>query len=302
MPQETDPKVSVIVPAYNAAQTIPAALRSALTQDLAPHEVIVVDDGSKDGTADLVARDFPDVRLVRQENAGPSAARNAAAALAEGEWLAFLDADDLWLPQKLQLQAQALAGAPDVGMCSTSWVRDMSQAPQRISTGSIPTRRITWGEILRLNRFQTSTALVRRDLWTRVGGFRPEIDGTEDWDFWMRVAQYTDDLHLDLPLVVYRDEQASYSKNSRRVYDAMHRMLKKLGPPDGPIVARQMRRLVAWHDVRFAYAFWRLHRTEDLRYALRHGRQAASGWLLARAAIFEFLPYIMGRGARRVSR
>ena len=120
MPQPTTLDVSVIVPAYKAQETIGAALRSALSQELAPREVICVDDGSPDATADLVAREFPGVRLVRQENAGPSAARNRAAALAQGEWLAFLDADDVWLPQKLRLQAAALAAEPGIGMCSTS--------------------------------------------------------------------------------------------------------------------------------------------------------------------------------------
>ncbi len=295
-------RISVLVPAYNASKTISAALKSAFNQELAPLEVIVVDDGSEDGTADQVAREFPAVRLLRQKNAGPSAARNAAANLAQGNWLAFLDADDLWLPQKLRLQSLALRDAPDVGMCSTSWVRDVSQAPQTFDALSMPTHRFAWQDILRLNRFQTSTALVRKDLYDLVQGFRPEIDGTEDWDFWMRVAQHTDDLHLDLPLVVYTDEQASYSKNSRRVYDAMHRMLKTLGPPDGPVPAAEMRRLIAWHDIRFAYAFWRLRRQEDLQFALRHGQKEASGWLMIRAVLFEFLPYILGRGARKVAR
>ena len=295
-------RISVVVPAYNATKTIEAALRSALEQELAPLEVIVVDDGSQDGTAEFVEREFPTVRMVRQQNAGPSAARNTAGKLAQGDWLAFLDADDTWLPQKLRLQAAALEAAPEIGMCSTSWVRDRSQAPAQFSAEAMPTRRFRWHDILRLNRFQTSTALVRKDLFERVGGFRPEIDGTEDWDFWMRVAQHTDDLHLEIPLVVYTDEQGSYSKNSRRVYDAMHRMLKTLGPPDGPVSAEEMHRLVAWHDVRFSYAFWRLHRSEDLRYALRHGRTQASGWLMLQAALFEFIPYILGRGARKVSR
>jgi hypothetical protein len=186
LPLPTDLRISVIVPAYNATTTISAALRSALDQELAPIEVIVVDDGSQDGTADFVAKEFPAVRLVRQANAGPSAARNAAADLAQGEWLAFLDADDLWLPQKLRLQAAALQTAPGMGMCSTSWVRDLAQAPKEFPAQDIPTHRYTWSDILRLNRFQTSTALVRKDLYARVGGFRPEIDGTEDWDFCLR--------------------------------------------------------------------------------------------------------------------
>ncbi len=295
-------RISVIVPAYNASVTIVAALGSVLGQTRPADEVVVVDDGSQDGTAELVERELPQVRVLRQANAGPSAARNRAAAAAEGDWLAFLDADDLWLPHKLEAQLRALEGHADVGMCSCDWVRHEDKVPPLPSLAELPQRRITFGEIVRLNRFQTSTVLVRRELWQSVGGFRTAIDGTEDWDFWMRVSRLTDDLHLSWPLVVYRDEGLSYSKNSRRVYDAMHRMLKELGPPDGPIAAKDFRRLIAWHDVRFAYAFWRQRRKGDMQAALRHGRSVASNAVLADVAVREFLPYLWRRSRRPFGR
>lgn len=295
-------RISVIVPAFNSAQTIAAALKSAFSQEPGPLEVIVVDDGSRDDTPEVVARSFPQARLVRQSNQGPSAARNAAASMAQGEWLAFLDADDAWLQGKLRLQMEALSRAPETGMCSCDWVRDVASAPRTPSLSEIPIRRFGWQDIIRLNRFQTSTALVRRDLWHDAGGFRSSMDGTEDWDFWMRVSRQTVDLHLAWPLVVYRDEQASYSKNSRRVYDAMVRMLSEIGPPDGPIPDREFRRLLAWHDVRFAYAFWRQGRRQDLADALRHGLSRSSLLTLASVGVGEFLPYLLGRGARRTRR
>lgn len=295
-------RISVIVPAYNARATILAALRSVLAQTRPADEMVLVDDGSQDGTAELVEQELPEVKVLRQANAGPSAARNKAAAAADGEWLAFLDADDLWLPHKLEVQLAALAEAPDVGMCSSDWVRQESGAPPLPPLAQLPRRRITFRDIVRLNRFQTSTVLVRRELWQDVGGFRSAIDGTEDWDFWMRVSRLTDDLHLAWPLVVYRDEGLSYSKNSRRVYDAMHRMLADLGPPDGPIPEAEYRRLIAWHDVRFAYAFWRLGRKEDVQAALKHGRTAASNAMLADVAMREFLPYLLRRKRRPFGR
>ena len=98
------PKISVIMPAYKAAATIAAALRSIRDQTVRVHEVIVVDDGSPDDTAELVARDFSEVRLLRQPNAGPAVARNNGAQAATGDWLAFLDADDVWLADKLERQ------------------------------------------------------------------------------------------------------------------------------------------------------------------------------------------------------
>ncbi len=295
-------RISVIVPAYNASETIVDALRSVLGQTRPADEVVVVDDGSQDGTAEIVARELPQVKVLRQANAGPSAARNTAAAAARGDWLAFLDADDLWLPRKLDVQLAALEGHDDIGMCSCDWVRHESKAPPLPPLGQMPQRRITFGDIVRLNRFQTSTVLVRRELWQSVGGFRTAIDGTEDWDFWMRVSRLTDDLHLSWPLVVYRDEGLSYSKNSRRVYDAMHRMLKGLGPPDGPINAGEYRRLIAWHDVRFAYAFWRQGNKGDMQAALRHGRSVASSAVLADVAVREFLPYLWRRTRRPFGR
>ena len=295
-------RISVVLPAYNARDTIVPALRSALAQTAAPYEIVVVDDGSQDGTAELVERELPEVKVLRQANAGPSAARNTAADVARGEWLAFLDADDLWLPGKLEAQLSALASAPEIGMCSSDWVRDATKAPPLPPLAELPRRRIGFADIVRLNRFQTSTVLVRRELWQAVGGFRTVIDGTEDWDFCMRVSRLTDDLHLAWPLVVYRDEGSSYSKNARRVYDAMQRMLADLGPPDGPIPETEYRRLLAWHDVRFAYAFWRLGRQEDLRAALRHGRSVASGLVLADVAVREFLPYLWRRSRRPFGR
>ena len=295
-------RISVVVPAFNAAETIVPALRSVLAQTRPADEVIVVDDGSQDGTAELVERELPGVKVLRQANAGPSAARNTAAEVAKGDWLAFLDSDDLWLEQKLAAQMAALGEEPEIGMCSSDWVRSEDKAPPLPPLGGLPRRHITFDDIVRLNRFQTSTVLVRRELWRAVGGFRTAIDGTEDWDFWMRVSRRTDDLHLAWPLVVYRDEGLSYSKNSRRVYDAMHRMLAEMGPPEGPIPEAAYRRLLAWHDVRFAYAFWRLGRKADLQAALRHGREASSRGVMADVALREFLPYLWRRARRPFGR
>lgn len=290
----------MIVPAYNAEDTIAAALHSVLRQEPVPHEVIVVDDGSKDTTRDVVAA-IPGVRLIAQNNAGPAAARNAGIAASSGDWLAFLDADDVWLPKKLRLQFEALAQESAAGMCSSDWVRSEAQAPGEMVLSDIPIQRFAWREIVRLNRFQTSTALVRRDIAEQVGGFRSAIDGTEDWDFWLRCARHTIDLHLGAPLVVYRDVGTSYSKNSMRVYSAMHRMLAEWGPPDGPIGERDFRRLLAWHDIRFAYSFWRQGKGDELRVALRHGLSQVNVFTLAGIFLFAYLPYLARRGRRRIS-
>ncbi|MCB0791851.1 MAG: glycosyltransferase family 2 protein, partial [Flavobacteriales bacterium] len=112
----TVPNVSVVVPCHNAAPWIEATLTSVLAQDWPGLEVIVVDDGSVDDSADRVARRFPQVRLLRQANAGVAAARNAGLKAASGDWVAFVDADDHWLPGKLRVQMALLAANPQARM------------------------------------------------------------------------------------------------------------------------------------------------------------------------------------------
>jgi glycosyltransferase involved in cell wall biosynthesis len=109
----TEAAVSVILPMYNGERYIRAALRSVREQEYSPREIIVVDDGSTDAGPALVAGEFPEVRCVRQDHAGLSAARNAGLARASGGWIAFLDADDLWAPGKLKRQTDWLAAHPD---------------------------------------------------------------------------------------------------------------------------------------------------------------------------------------------
>ncbi|MEO9255789.1 MAG: glycosyltransferase family A protein, partial [Tepidiformaceae bacterium] len=111
----TDPLVSVIIPMYNSARYIAAALESVYAQDFTSFEIIVVDDGSTDGSADI-ARAHGTALLLRQENLGPAAARNAGLRGANGTLIAFLDSDDIWLPQKLRLQVDFLAANPDTAM------------------------------------------------------------------------------------------------------------------------------------------------------------------------------------------
>src|SRR6201994_3251093 len=116
----TSERLSVVIPAFNAATTIRAAVRSTLSQTMPVLEVIVVDDGSTDATAEVVAAmEDPRVRLVSRANGGPSAARNAGIAAARGEWVAFLDSDDLWLPRYVETATAALSGAPNPGFAYT---------------------------------------------------------------------------------------------------------------------------------------------------------------------------------------
>src|SRR5512143_4014499 len=118
----SEPLVSVVMPVYNGARYLRQALESALNQTYRPLEIIVVDDGSTDETSAILAEFGSRIRAIRQKNPGSAAARNAALQAAHGEIIAFLDADDLWLPQKLEVQVAYLRAHPDVELVATRWL------------------------------------------------------------------------------------------------------------------------------------------------------------------------------------
>jgi hypothetical protein len=173
----TDTRISVVIPAYKAIGTIDAAIDSVLAQTVPPHEIIVVDDGSPDDTAAHVARRHPGVRLVRQANAGCGMARNAGAAVATGDWLAFLDADDAWLPGKLARQVPETA-PPDVAVvaCRSLGQREPAFLAQP-----------RFDDLWRRNQLIVSSSLVRRAAFEQVGGFW-ERRACEDYHLWLRLA------------------------------------------------------------------------------------------------------------------
>jgi glycosyltransferase involved in cell wall biosynthesis len=190
----TRPTVSVIIPAYRARATIGEALRSVYAQSLPPEEVIVVDDGSPDDTAELVEREFPSVRLLRQANAGPAKARNAGAAVARGEWLAFLDADDTWLPDKLERQLREAAD-PGLAVIAT---RIVGRGDEHFDPA--PGFDTLWQE----NLVGTSTVLVRRSIYLQADGMPAALPLCEDYHLWLRLLGEGWRVAIcDEPLVVY---------------------------------------------------------------------------------------------------
>lgn len=174
------PSISVIIPAFNAAATIPAAIRSVLEQTRRPAEIVVVDDGSTDATAQVVSRLHPDVILHRQPNRGCAHARNAGAEIAAGDWLAFLDADDAWLPDKLAQQV-ALTGDPRVGVINCKKIAGGDGSPVSV---------ISFDDLWRRNDVITSSTLVRRSAFVAQGGFWEDrrCESCEDYHLWLRMA------------------------------------------------------------------------------------------------------------------
>jgi hypothetical protein len=171
--------VSVVVPAYNAEETLAATLHSALQQSLPPLEVLVVDDGSTDRTAAIAETFGPSVRLIRQQNYGPGAARNAGIRVACGTWIGLLDADDTWMPTKLECQL-ALDIDPLIAIIAC-----LSDKP-----GQICPPEIGFDELWKNNLLVNSTVLLRRAAWRQIGGFDEarELISVEDYNLWLRIA------------------------------------------------------------------------------------------------------------------
>jgi glycosyltransferase involved in cell wall biosynthesis len=189
-------RVSTIVPAYNSATTIVQAIESALTQDFDGHEVIVVDDGSTDDTVAALAGYGDRIRVIHQANAGAATARNAGAAIARGEYLSFLDADDLWLPNTLVVRYEALGSNPEAVLAYGDFsVVDDARAPLLSSVFHADPRAAkapTMNELIqRTWPILPSAVMVRCAAFRSVGGFDQGFKkaGWEDFHLWMLLRE-----------------------------------------------------------------------------------------------------------------
>jgi len=176
--------ISCIVPVFNGEAFIGEALESVFAQTLLPAEVIVVDDGSSDRTADVVRRFGKRVRYLRQQNAGPAAARNRGIEAASGELIAFLDADDLWLEEKLARQAQRFARRPELEISLTHvrnfWVAELRAEEERMQDHPLATSA--------LPGYVTQAMMARRRVFETVGPFDEKLRVGEDTDWFLRAS------------------------------------------------------------------------------------------------------------------
>ncbi|MCK6482895.1 MAG: glycosyltransferase [Phycisphaerae bacterium] len=209
--------VSVIIPSFNSRDVLPDAINSALAQTVAPLEVIVVDDGSTDDTAEVVARFGSRVRYLRRENGGPAAARNTGIAAAHGEWLAFLDADDVWLPDKLAAQlATAEIEHADAVFCAN--VSHSGDDEAFICYDGGLTRDVLLPGLLQRNVLSGggSTALIHRHVFEAVGGFDRAVNASEDRDLFIRVADAFRVAYVPRALARIRRGPVRYGGNVER--------------------------------------------------------------------------------------
>jgi glycosyltransferase involved in cell wall biosynthesis len=205
--------ISVIVPAYNAERSIIETIASVQQQTFLDFELIVINDGSTDRTLELLAT-VKDSRLkvVSYENSGVSVARNHGMAHATGEFISFIDADDLWTPDKLELQLAALQKHPEAGV-AYSWTSNMSDEGKSFDFGHLPifTGNV-YPELLVTNFIANgSNLLIRRQAIESVGEFDPALSGCADWDFYVRLAARWHFVVVPKPQILYRQSSGSMS-------------------------------------------------------------------------------------------
>ncbi len=257
-------QISVVVTCYNAEATLADALASISAQALAPYEVIIVDDGSIDGSVDIAQSMLPSATVIQQPNQGVSAARNTGLANVSGTAIAFLDDDDIWHPAKLQRQALALERYPQLDLIATSWSRTYPNPTEEQQL-----RWLSYRELTLMNQFQTSTVLIRTDLAHKVGGFNSALDSVEDWAYWIACAKQGSLAILEQDLVLYRDSPDGVSKDLRRFWSKLVLMLNDTEALS-LLDSSDRERITAWHTQRMAIAAVLANELTLLPPILRH--------------------------------
>lgn len=273
------PLVSVIVPAYNAEKYVLEAIRSINDQNYKPIEILLIDDGSTDGTVELVKQEAPHVRIIQQANAGASAARNTGLSQARGELIAFLDADDGWYPGKLLAQVDYLQQHPEVGVVFHEWLiwtpdengryvepkrlsaRDPEQTDGHVASqfrlsrgtrfeipvpGEIDPATSGWIYTLLLLQpiAHTSTVMMRSEVVREIGFFDTSLIAGEDYDYWLRVSRKFQIHNLTGIYSFYRGVAGSLS-NTPKADNFEYRVIRGavdkwgLTSPDGTTLPRR---------------------------------------------------------------
>ncbi len=269
--------VTVVIPCYNREATVARAIQSVLDQTHRDIDVIAVDDGSTDGTLEVLNRiEDPRLRIISNDCAkGASGARNAGARQALGDWIAFQDSDDIWLPEKLSRQIEKIENGDWVAVyCGMEIVEGMGDAKRRV--GLIPSDRSMALEgdlrpgLALTSIVSTQTLMIRTDVFQAVGGFDTAFTALIDWELMLRVAEHGDVGFVDDVLVEQRLSENSITNSTEKRLNAQENILTK----HHDLLGRYPKAL-AKHHLRIAGAHRRFGNLEKASEHLRHARQIA---------------------------
>jgi glycosyltransferase involved in cell wall biosynthesis len=269
--------VSVIIPAYNAERFVGQAIESVLAQSYRPIEVIVVNDGSTDETRIRLDAFGNQVRAIHQTNAGLSAARNRGIRESSGDLIAFLDADDLWHPQKLEKQVAIFTGAPKIGLVHTdaNYLFDETGNVSPAPAAREAYQGDCFKQLFLGNRMSVSSVVVRRSLLERCGLFDEAIrrPTTQDWDLWLRLSRETRFGYVAEELVTCRMHDSNAGKNQLAMLEDSLYVIKKTRRSvvdiDAQLGFLKVRRRIAYQYQSLAKFYLRTSQFSKARRALQ---------------------------------
>jgi glycosyltransferase involved in cell wall biosynthesis len=215
-----NPKISVIIPAYNAEKYLAETIESVLTQTYDNHEVIAVDDGSTDDTLRVLRSFEPQITVLSKPNGGPATARNMAIRNSTGEYLAFLDSDDIWTKDKLREQAGFLVQHPEIGLLfSEALMFVVENGEKKILKKIGYTVNPTFCSLLWGNYIPNSTVVIRRSCLDQIGLLNENRDliASEDYEYWMRIARRFSIAGIAKPLAYYRVREDGLMGDSKDI-------------------------------------------------------------------------------------
>lgn len=303
--------VAAIIPTYNCAGFLPAAIASVRAQTVPMAQIIVVDDGSTDNTAEVVNQLGSDIRYIQQQNAGPSAARNVGIRAAETEWVALLDADDLWLPDKTERQLALLESHPELALMASNRTEvdgagtvildslfdhhGLISFMEELAGKPIPH---ALARLVKINFIPTSSVLARREAILDLGGFDAGIRFSEDLELWCRLAARYSMACLPEVLTLYRRHGANAVARPEPMLLGLIQTMRSLRERCAESLRNEginPDKLVAQHLASLGYFYFDQARYSEARSVFR---QSLSEQPTLRALIYLMASHLPARAVR----
>lgn len=221
--------ISVVIPTFNRLIYLERAIKSVLNQTISVNEIIIVDDGSDDGTSEFIHSNYPNLKYIFQSNSGVSAARNTGIKAASSNWIAFLDSDDAWVTNKIQKQITELELNPEMNFCHSNeiWIRNGREIKQKNTHKKFGG--LIFDKCLDKCRISPSTVICRKSLLIKLNGFDEDLAICEDYDLWLRITSDNPVIYIEKPLIIkYGGHQDQLSRNSEGIESYHIKSLEKL--------------------------------------------------------------------------
>ncbi len=270
------PLVSVIIPTYNSAHYIVEALESVFEQTFQDFEIIVIDDGSIDGTGEVLKKYGERIRFLFQDNGGPASARNRGIRIARGEYIAFLDADDIWLPTKLEKQVGLFHQSEHLGMVTTGVCSFDEKGVFGFSTNK---RKILMeGDIARniflRSNVGTPTVMVRKEIFDNIGSFEENIRQAEDDNMWIRIAAHYEVALIDEVLIKVRNHPHRMTLNKSELLESVQMNIQLLKTKYGETVKKKIEKAIPI-------------KISQVQFSIGYGHYESGNYREARKAFFK---------------